>query len=154
MNLSEAPLEDWRFRVDTAVEVGPREYWPALDEAPWPDLDSVESIQILAAVMRSDPTSVLESLKDFVADADADGVLDYDLERASEGPWMALLAEHARAYVDADSQGIEHVRSNQIAQAIVADGPNDPAADSARLHLLQVANDTGSAEHDPKDAAG
>ena len=52
--LSDGPLADWSFQVDTQVRIGPHEYWPTLEEAPWPDLDSARSLQALAAALRSE----------------------------------------------------------------------------------------------------
>jgi len=155
--VAEGPVADWSFSVDTGVSIGPQEYWPTLDEVPWPELDSAQSLQVLAAALRSETDVALDPLQDFIDDADADGLLDYDLEADIEDPWTALLAmqaEHALAWLSTEGGAIEHARSNQIAEAIVADWPNDPAADYARLHLLQVANDDWSAEHDPEDAVG
>ncbi|HCH67020.1 MAG: hypothetical protein CL927_03645 [Deltaproteobacteria bacterium] len=152
---SEVPLTEWRFQIDTGVAFGPQEYWPAFDEAPWPDLDSAHSIQVLAEALRNNHDQTDNPLLDFITDAEADGLFEYDAEADVEDPWTALLAmqaAHARAWLSATGTGIEHAQSNEIAEAIVADWPNDPAAEYARLHLLQVANDTGSKEHDPSRA--
>jgi len=154
VTLSDDPVANWSFGVDTQVSIGPHEYWPTLEEAPWPDLDSARSLQVLAAALRDDVFSTEEPLRNFLADAEAEGLLDHDPEQDVEDPWRALLAmqaEHAQAWLTAEPGGIVYAPSNRIAEAIVEDWPNDPAADYARLHLLQTANDDWSSpEHDPQ----
>ena len=155
VSLAEGSVADWRFPIDIGVSIGPHEYWPTLEEAPWPELDSARSLQVLAAALRDDAMLSEDPLQDFLEDAEAEGLLDEDPELDVEDPWRSLLAmqaAHAQAWLTAGDGGIEHAASNRIAEAIIADWPNDPAADYARLHLLQAANDDWSTEHDPETA--
>jgi len=125
-----------------------------LDEAPWPDLASSHSIQDLAEALRNDRES--GTLAAFVDDAELDGLLEYNIDEEIQDPWEALVAmqaAHAKAWISSVEEGHDlAVDSLEIADAIIEDWPNNPAADYARLHIIQAITDQWEVDYDSRDA--
>lgn len=151
-------------------DVHPEEFWPGLDEAPWPQLWSSEAMQDLATRAREDGYSkkLLGPARAFVAAAEDDGLLDDPVGLALADPWAALVAMQA-ARVDAllaheaaggfgflampwDEPAVDLGPSIAIAEAVEAAWPDEPVADYARLQLLEAFSDPKTVSYDPEQS--
>lgn len=149
----------WRYPGSTGYKIGPQDYWPMEDEAPWPDLESADALQDLAEVLRGGEGSVGKALHDFIEQAQDDGLMGQPLDDMLTDPWsglVAMQAEYANTFLHSalfpEQETVDFRPSINIAQAITEKWPDDPAAEYARLQLLQVANESGSIDYDPEEA--
>jgi hypothetical protein len=144
----------WRYPGSTGYQVGPADYWPMDDEAPWPDIDSADALQVLAETLRTGEGSAGEAAGRFLLHAQDDGLLDHADQPTFDSPWTGLVAMQAK-YVDTIWQTglwpkdgtVDFTKNVDIAQFIIDTWPDDPAAEYARLHLLQLSNHTSSIQH-------
>jgi hypothetical protein len=150
--------DSWSYPGFYGHTIRPEQYWPMWDEAPWPELESAYTLQELAENLRGDETGSLELVERFLDQAENDGLMGRPIDEMLTDPWSALVAmqaEHANTIVEQlfpEVGTVDFSPSVEIAEAITEKWPDDPAAEYARLHLLQVANDWASIEHDPQEA--
>ena len=61
--------ESWRYPGSTSYQIDPAHYWPMDDEAPWPDIDSADALQVLAEVLRTGEGSAGSAAERFLLQA-------------------------------------------------------------------------------------
>ena len=109
---------------------------------------------------------LLAPAREFVASAEADGLLDDPELLATEDPWaglVAMQAERVDALVAHEAAGgfgffglpwdepvLDLSESVAIADAIVEAWPDEAVADYARLQLLEAYSDPKSSVYDPE----
>jgi hypothetical protein len=116
-------------------------YWPGLDEADWPDLETAEAMDLLVEELRADADDLRAPVEAFVAAAEADGLLPLP-DDGFEDPWtglMAAQATYASLYLDDEASEAEQIarveaRMNQV-QRILDEAPDHEAAPLAALIL-------------------
>ena len=153
--------ESWRYPGSTSYQIDPADYWPMDDEAPWPDIDSADALQVLAEVLRTGEGSAGSAAERFLLHAQDDGLLGHAEQPAFDSPWTGLVAMWAE-YINTvrltglwpEDGTVDFTNNIDIAQFIIDVWPDDPAAEYARLHLLQVSNHPGSTQHNSDETAG
>ena len=144
----------WKYPGSTGYPIDPSDYWPMADEAPWPDIESSDTLQVLAEKLRSNGSQLGETAMLFLQQAEKDGLLDLADDPEFDNPWTGLVAMQAEFVESFRQTGfwpkpgtVDYTRGLTIAQHIVDTWPDDPAAEYARLHLLQLSNHPGSTRH-------
>ena len=148
----------WRYPRGADYQIGPQNYWPMEDEAPWPDIESADALQILAERLRTGEGPLAEAAGLLVLQAQEDGLLDDEAPIEFDDPWTGLIAMQAE-YVETVLQTglwpedgtVDFSRNLGIADFIIETWPDDPSAEYARLHLLQISNHPGSTRHNTDD---
>ena len=134
-----------RYPISVGLSIGPQDYLPMEDEAPWPDLASVAAIQVLAEDMRTDSEQTSDSVNAFLSQAHADGLLFPNADINAQSPWRHLLSMYAHFAAELtqtsifspyDLDDFEH--SRQAAQEIIAHDPDSVVAEYARLLELEI----------------
>ena len=149
------PDGSWEYPDKPSVRMSPTDYWPTDDEAPWPDLNSSDALQELAEALRNPLGQLGEAASRFIEEAEHDGLLDRAETAEFDDPWaglVAMQAEYVRTVLETglwpEAGSVDFGQGLDIAQSIVDEWPDDPAAEYARLHLLQVANHPESTRYD------
>jgi len=144
----------WKYPGSTGYQIHPADYWPMADEAPWPDIESSDALQDLAEKLRTNGSQLGEAAMLFLQQAEKDGLLDLADEPEFDNPWTGLVAMQAE-FVETFRQtgfwpkagSVDFTRGLTIAQHIIDKWPDDPSAEYARLHLLQLSNLRESTRH-------
>jgi hypothetical protein len=148
----------WRYPGSSSYEIRAANYWPMDDEAPWPDIDSADALQVLAEVLRTGEGKLAEAAGNFFLQAQDDGLIDQSEPPVFDSPWTSLVAMQAELTRTILQTGlwpkdgtVDFTKSLDLAQSIIDTWPDDPAAEYARLHLLQLSNHPGSTQHNTDD---
>ncbi len=151
----------WKYPGSTGYQINPADYWPMADEAPWPTIESADALQELAEALRTTGSKPGEAAMLFLQQAEEDGLLDLADQPDFDNPWTGLVAMQAE-YVETFRQTgfwpkagtVDFSRGLSIAQHVIDTWPDDPAAEYARLHLLQLSNLRESTQYDSDETAG
>lgn len=134
-----------RYPLSMGWSVGPEDYLPMEDEAPWPEIPSAQAIQQLAEDLRNNERNPSASLKNFLEHARTDGLLEPVQSPIENTPWrqvLSMYAHFAEEVIDAplfSKYDLEHFhQTRQTAQAIIAQYPDEPVAEYARLLELEI----------------
>jgi hypothetical protein len=143
------------YPISVGYFFGPQDYVPMTDEAPWPDLPSVDALQELAEAMRADSRSVDTALKDFLDESMEDGLFDQDANTLSADPWLGVLsmyANYAKEVIETpifSSSDIESFSTTlEFTQQLIEQHPTSSVADYARLLELEILKQTHGHEKD------
>ena len=148
------PEGSWQYPNKPTYRIEPQDYWPTEDEAPWPDLNSSDALQELAEEIRTPQGQLGEAFIRFIEEADDDGLLDRAEGAEFDDPWTGLVAMQAEYASTVLQTGlwpktgtVDFGNGLDIAHSIIDKWPDDPAAEYARLHLLQLANHSQSTRY-------
>jgi len=151
--LSRAELTS--FPLSTGLDIGPQDYVPMLDEAPWPDLESVLALQDLADALRNTDSSVDDSYERFMEEAELDGLLSAEVEELTAEPWLGLVAMYAHYGKELPQAFWDNKapfnKTNEFARALIEQYPDEPVGDYARLLFLHTSNERAGGAQDPAE---
>ena len=149
----------WEYPNQMDYQIYPANYWPMGDEAPWPDIESADALQDLAEALRDTNGKPGEAAMHFLEQAEQDDLFNLADTLDFESPWTGLVAMQAE-FVETFRQvgfwpeagTVDYTRDRTLAQHIVDTWPDDPAAEYARLHLLQISHVRQSAHQSTEEA--
>lgn len=146
-------------------------FWPSPDEAPLPAGAASSDLQAMLDLEGSGEGNreTLTAARDtFLQSARDEGLLELDPALAAD-PWQALVALEAGhreasrhwlatirdARATGNDEGGEHPQKDyapilQLALAVVEQHPDDPAADFARLYVMDAYTESLANTHDPE----
>lgn len=140
----EHPIPD-RYPLSMGWSIGPADYLPMEDEAPWPDIGSTQAIQELADSLRNGSNSTEQSVERFLDQAQVDGLFTASEPDEERTPWhhvLSMYAHFAEELLETplfSSYELEQfTQTRETAQTIISLYPNEPVAEYARLLELEV----------------
>ncbi len=146
-------------------------FWPSAEEAPLPSgpvSDDLQALLDLEGSGEGNRESIAAARDTFLQSARDEGLLDPEPSLAAD-PWRALVALEA-GHREANRQWLATLREArdagndeladglekdyasvlQLAQAVVEQHPDEPAADFARLYVMDAYAESLANTHDPE----